>query len=212
MEVVNQEVLNAIEGHDSIRIIADVPTDRLNSGSDPLAAATELMTPFITQWAVKHHTRLLVLDLYPRHGYIVTDINNHRYDFDTAHTQLFAIPIYILRLSRKGKWSFWRRPVSDIQIAKQIADLHRCNGWIPTPYFTDHINGPVYMSARTPPDLSVGTAIRRNASTPLSSVLRSAREADVAPDAPVEPAQSSNSDGMNMQHGCSLQETNLSRH
>jgi hypothetical protein len=149
MDAVNLEVLNAIEEEVSIRIVVDVPTNLVNL-SDPLSAATDLVTPFITLWSTKHDTRLLAVDLYPRHTYVVVDINNHRYDYDTAHAQLYTIPVYILQLSKGGKWSFFRRSVDDKRVAKEIATLHRCNGWDKTPPFlADHIQGSVYLSPRS---------------------------------------------------------------
>ncbi|KAL4870557.1 hypothetical protein BDV12DRAFT_165817 [Aspergillus spectabilis] len=149
MDAVRQEVLDAIESQDTIRIIADIPTNILDS-NDPIASATDLIAPFTTEWETQHETRLLVVDLYPRHTYIVIDINNRQYDYKTADTDVTPIPIYILRLSRSGRWSFFRRAVDDGQIARDIAELHRCNGWDPTPFLSNHIKGPVYLAPRSP--------------------------------------------------------------
>ena len=78
------------------------------------------------------------------------DINNHEYDYDTAREQTFAIPVHILRLSRRNTWTFSRHAVDDKMIAVTIAELHRRNGQNPFPSLADHINGSVYLSPRTP--------------------------------------------------------------
>ncbi|RJE21403.1 hypothetical protein PHISCL_06273 [Aspergillus sclerotialis] len=88
--------------------------------------------------------------MYPRHAYIVVDINNQEYDYDIAHTQTFAIRLYILHLSRKSKWTFFRRAIDDQRVARTIAELHRRNGQNPLPFLADHIKGSVYLSPRTP--------------------------------------------------------------
>lgn len=149
VEEANEQVFKAIEEHHTIRIIADVPTNFLRFEDLP-TSAFDLIKPFLIQWEVHHLTRQLAVDLYPRHAYVVVDINNHEYDYDTAHEQTFALPIYILRLSRSNKWTFFRRAVDDKMIAMAVAELHRRNGQNPLPFLADHINGSVYLSPRTP--------------------------------------------------------------
>ena len=149
VEETNEQVLKAIEEHHTIRIIADVPTNFLRFEDLP-TSAFDLIRPFLIQWEAHHLTRQLAVDLYPRHAYVVVDINNYEYDYDTAHEQTFAPPIYILRLSRSNKWTFFRRAVDDKMIAVTVAELHRRNGQNPLPFLADHINGSVYLSPRTP--------------------------------------------------------------
>ncbi|RAH75329.1 uncharacterized protein BO66DRAFT_310601, partial [Aspergillus aculeatinus CBS 121060] len=115
-----------------------------------LASAFDLSKPFTTSWKEHYAVREIVVDIYPRHAYIVIDINNHHYDFEVAHLQDFAIPVHILRLSRQSKtWSFFRQELEDQRVAKDIAELHRCNGQKQPPFFADHIRGSVYLSPRT---------------------------------------------------------------
>ena len=102
VEEANEQVFKAIEEHHTIRIIADVPTNFLRFEDLP-TSAFDLIKPFLIQWEVHHLTRQLAVDLYPRHAYVVVDINNHEYDYDTAHEQTFVLPVYILRLSRSNK-------------------------------------------------------------------------------------------------------------
>lgn len=148
MNEIHDQIFKAIEEQDTIRIIADVPTDRLRP-EDYLASASDFIKPFMMHWGEKHMVRHLVVDVYPRHAYIVIDVNNRQYDYDTAHKQTYPVPIYILRLSRRGnKWIFFRRPVDDQRIATILAELHWCNGQNPLPFLADHIKGSVYTSPR----------------------------------------------------------------
>lgn len=147
VDEVNKQVFDAIEEQHTIRIVADVPTNILDV-EDFTTSASHIIRPFMMKWEVSYMTRLLVVDVYPRHAYIVVDINNQQYDYDIAHKQTFAIPIYILRLSRSGKWTFFRRAIEDRRVAITVAELHRRNGQNPLPFFADHIKGSVYLSPR----------------------------------------------------------------
>lgn len=147
MDEINRQILDTVDNR-TIRIVADVPTDLLRS-EDFVISASDLIMPFRKQWETKNMTRLLAVDVYSHHAYIVIDINNLQYDYETAHNQTSPIPVYILRLSRSNKWSFFRRATDDQKIATSIAELHKCNGQNPLPFFADHIKGSVYLSPRT---------------------------------------------------------------
>lgn len=151
LDEVNQEIMKSIDDQETIRIVADIPIDLLQA-DDYMGSASEMIQPLVSHWETKHTIRVLVVDVYPRHAYVVVDINNHRYDFDEAHKQKFAIPVYLLRLSRRKKtWTFFRYSPQDQRLANQLAEVHRSNGQNPTPFFSDHINNPVSLTIpRTP--------------------------------------------------------------
>ena len=149
MDEVNECVFKAIQDLGTIRIVVDVPLERLapDNYSD---SAFDFIEPFTKSWQEYHTVQSLVVDVYPRHAYIVIDINNDSYDFERAHLQTYTIPVHILRLSRRNNtWSFFRLPVEDQRLAKDIAELHRCNGQKKPPFFANHIDGSVYLSPRT---------------------------------------------------------------
>ncbi|PYH72713.1 uncharacterized protein BO88DRAFT_473347 [Aspergillus vadensis CBS 113365] len=149
MDEVNEHVLKAVQDLKTLRIVIDVPTEILNP-HNYLDSAFELAEPLTRTWKEHHVVRKIVVDVYPRHAYVVIDINNFSYDFKLAHLQTFAIPVHILRLSQKSKqWSFFRQQLEDRRVAKDIAELHRCNGHNHPPFFADHIRGSVYLSPRT---------------------------------------------------------------
>ncbi|KAB8223904.1 hypothetical protein BDV33DRAFT_199949 [Aspergillus novoparasiticus] len=149
MDDINEEVLKAITEQHTVRIVVDVPTNLLRP-DEYLASVSQLVSPFMVHWETENTPRLLVVDVYPKHAYIVIDINNRRYNYDTAHQQIYAIPVYVLQLSQNTlRWRFFRRAVEDELIARTIAELHRLNGQNPIPFFADHINGSVYLSPRS---------------------------------------------------------------
>ncbi|KAB8258327.1 hypothetical protein BDV32DRAFT_139705 [Aspergillus pseudonomiae] len=118
---VNKEVLRAIGEGRTIRIVVDIPTNVLDPGN---------------------LSRLLVVDVYPKHTYVLIDINNRRYDYHIAHKQTYIVPIYILRLSRNSStWIFFRRAIDDQRTAKDLAELHWCNGQNPIPFLVDQYQG-----------------------------------------------------------------------
>ncbi|KAL4770710.1 hypothetical protein BDW60DRAFT_208805 [Aspergillus nidulans var. acristatus] len=147
MDEVNQQVSKVLEDTKTIRIIVDIPTKLLTSDSY-LASAASFTEPFKKHWETQHLVRLLVVDAYPRHTYVVLDINNDRYRFETAHMQTFPVPVYILRF-KSNSWMFFRRPTEDQRVARDIAELHRREGQNTPPFFADHIKGSVYLSPRT---------------------------------------------------------------
>lgn len=150
MDEIKPEIRSAIEKESTIRIAVDVPTSSILPTDNILRTASDRVRPLIEEFGRDNLMRLLAVDVYPRHIYIAIDINNREYDYNTAHQQMFSIPVYILRFSkREGKWTFFRRATEDKKLARTIADLHRCNGTNPTPFLADHIKGSVYPSPRT---------------------------------------------------------------
>ncbi|RDW93640.1 uncharacterized protein DSM5745_00962 [Aspergillus mulundensis] len=182
MEQINSQISKAIDELHTIRIVADIPTERL-SPDNYLASATHILQPWLNQWQARAMTRFLAVSLFPRHSFAVIDINNHRYDFEQAHRQLFPVPVHILRLSRKtnsgnDKWSFFRRAPEDHRAAREIAIAHWHEGQNPTPLLLDHINRRVYLESHSRTDVEevrelygfkdVGTRMTGSASPPAS--------------------------------------------
>lgn len=149
MEDVNRAISEALEKHHSIRILGDLPTAQLD-GSDYLASTRRLINPLITFWENKAELRLLAVDVWPQHSYFALDFNNDRYDYQTAHTEVIVLPVYLLRLSRRsGTWRIFRYSAGDTQLAKRIADLHEGNGQNPIPFLEDHIKGVMHLAPRS---------------------------------------------------------------
>ncbi|KAL4875161.1 hypothetical protein BJY04DRAFT_202657 [Aspergillus karnatakaensis] len=148
MDEINQQVLEAIENMKTIGVVVDLPIDIL-APDNYMNSAFDFIKPLTITWEENNLVREIAVDIYPRHAYVVVDINNHRYDFERAHLQDFTLPVYILRLSRKRRqWTFFRRVPEDRRVDKMIAELHRCNGKTRPSFLADHIKGSVYLSPR----------------------------------------------------------------
>lgn len=149
MDKVNQTVLDALETHESIRILGDLPTEKLN-GNDYLASISEIISEFVSFWNGKANLKLLAVEVWPGHTYFALDFNNHKYNYENAHIHEIVLPVYLLRLSRRsGNWRIFRHKPEDTSLAKRIAVLHEGNGQKPTPFLEDHIKGVEHNNPRS---------------------------------------------------------------
>ncbi|KAJ5341238.1 hypothetical protein N7541_010362 [Penicillium brevicompactum] len=149
MEKVNQTVSDALETHHSIRILGDLPTEKLNP-EDYLASTRELISSLVDSWKEKANLQLLAVEVWTQHTYFALDFNNDEYNYDNAHTQVIVVPVYLLRLSRKSHiWTIFRHKPQDSSLARRIADLHDGNGQDPTPFLEDHIKGVIHYAPRS---------------------------------------------------------------
>ncbi|KZF24292.1 hypothetical protein L228DRAFT_266638 [Xylona heveae TC161] len=148
IEEINQAVFDALNEHHSIRILGDLPTEFLNE-EDYIGSTMELIKDFVDVWKEKAKTLFVAVEVWPRHSYFALDLNNDRYNYDTAHIEIIRLPVYLLRLSRRSrKWKIFRHRPEDRGLAERIAFLHEGNGQAPTPFLGDHIKGVVHLSPR----------------------------------------------------------------
>lgn len=127
MDEVNRIVLDALKEHESIRILGDLPTEKLNS-ENYLASTRETISSFVAYSNHKANLRLLAIEVWPRHTYFALDFNNDKYDYDNAHIQEIILLVYLLRLSRKsGSWKIFRPKPQVFLLAERIATLHDRN-------------------------------------------------------------------------------------
>ncbi|KAA8648120.1 uncharacterized protein ATNIH1004_004003 [Aspergillus tanneri] len=148
MDDFDLQVSAAFDGGYAIRILGILHTRLLNEANF-LASIRDITEPLVAKWKDSQLTQLLAVDVYPQHTFFVLDVNNKTYDYHTAHETAVCIPVYVLRLSRGGRWKFYRREAEDLRVAQRIADLHYCNDQNPLPFLENHIsNGPVYVSHR----------------------------------------------------------------
>lgn len=146
---VNEQVFDALRAHPSIRILGDLPTDRLDP-ADYLNSVSSAIHEFITAWKKKADVRFLAVEVWARHTYFAIDLNNNQYDYDTAHLNIIILPVYLLRLSsRSASWTILRYQQQDIHLANRIADLHQANGQNPTPFLEDHTGIIMHYTPRS---------------------------------------------------------------
>ncbi|KAJ5458482.1 hypothetical protein N7475_009870 [Penicillium sp. IBT 31633x] len=147
-EEINRAVSDALKQHNSIRILGDLPTEKLNS-EDYLNSTHETIASFVNIWQKIATLRLLAIEIYPRHTYFALDINNDRYDYDNAHTQMIILPVYLLRLSRESdRWKIFRHLPQDSALARRIAFLHESHGQDPIPFVDDHNKAVIHYAPR----------------------------------------------------------------
>ncbi|CAG7934179.1 unnamed protein product [Penicillium olsonii] len=92
MENINQAVSDALETHPLIRILGDLPTEKLNP-EDYLASTREIIKSLVDFWEEKADLRLLAVEVWPRHTYFALDFNNEEYNYANAHIQVVVIPV-----------------------------------------------------------------------------------------------------------------------
>lgn len=133
-----------------IRILGDAPTKILNS-ENYLESISDIVTKVqecVDQYRPRAQTRFVAVTIYPiRHSYFVLDLNNDHYDFETAHTEMTPIPVYILRLSRNTR--IFRFQEQDEKLAARLAEMHNGHGRDPLPLFDDFTKTVVYHSPRS---------------------------------------------------------------
>lgn len=149
MDAINGQVFSALGTHSSIRILGDLPTKLLNS-EDYLGSVSSMIEEFVATWKKTTLTRLLAVEVYPRHTYFALDLNNDKYDYQTAHEDMTVLPVYLLRCSSRSRsWSIVRYRRQDVSLAHRLAVLHNANGQAPLPFLEDHHTIIMHFNPRT---------------------------------------------------------------
>lgn len=149
MDIINQQVLDALKVTPSIRILGDLPTAELNP-EDYVASVSTKIEDFVATWNKTAETRFLAVEVWTRHTYFALDLNNDQYDYQTAHLHSIILPVYLLRFSSRSRtWKFIRYQRQDVSIANRIATLHHANGQNPLPFLEDHTKMIIHLTPRS---------------------------------------------------------------
>lgn len=113
-----------------IRILGDAPTKILDS--ENYLESISVLAPKVQESVNRNRPhaqiRFLAVTIYPiRHSYFVLDLNNDHYDFETAHTEMIPVPVYVLRLSRNTR--IFRFQDQDEKLAARLVEMHNGHGW-----------------------------------------------------------------------------------
>jgi hypothetical protein len=147
---INKKFQTAIKETPTIRLIIDIPP-HLVDWSNPITSITTTITPFLSHWKTQNKVNLLAVEIQHRHAYAAIEINNHRYDFKTAHKQTFVFPVYVLKVGRSLRWRFYRSPAEDVRVMNEIKMVHYLHREeVGTPYLVFRIGGrePVFGESR----------------------------------------------------------------
>ena len=109
-----------------------------------------MIEEFVATWKKTTLTRLLAMEVFPRHTYFALDLNNDKYDYQTAHEDDTVLPVYLLRFSSRSRsWSIVRYQRQDVSLAHRLAVLHNANGQAPLPFLEDHNTIIMHFNPRT---------------------------------------------------------------
>ncbi|KAE8347309.1 hypothetical protein BDV24DRAFT_121895 [Aspergillus arachidicola] len=88
----------------AVRILGDNPNSVLNYG-DYLESIRSFISEVQRSIHMSHpdaQTHFLAVNMYRgKHSYFVLDLNNVSYAYETAHTDMTPVPVYVLRLSKR---------------------------------------------------------------------------------------------------------------
>ena len=148
---INKNSQTAITENPTIRIIVDIPP-HLVDWLNPITSITTTINPFLSHWQTQNKVNLIAVEMRSRHAYAAIEINNHQYDFQTAHKQTFVFPVYVLKVARRSlRWRFYRAPAEDVRVMNEIKMVHYLHREeFGTPYLIFRVGGrePVFGESR----------------------------------------------------------------
>lgn len=142
---IHETMRNFLNRYDSstpitpIRIVGDTPNSILNHSEFPKSINTivEEVKNTVSTCRPDAEIRWVAVSKFDgRHSFVVLDINNARYDYESAHMCLAKLPVYVLRLSREPK--IFRHEPQDQKLAEKLARMHNLHRRDPLPLFDDH--------------------------------------------------------------------------
>ncbi|KAL4936759.1 hypothetical protein BDV06DRAFT_85893 [Aspergillus oleicola] len=128
-----------------IRIVGGVATDLLDP--EDRLASIEPFVKEVQRFCVDAKTRFLAVEINPQYSIFAVDVNNHYYDYATAHIVLKALETYILKLVERPRMH--RDSTWDRYMAERLAEMHNIRGWEPFPLVEDFTKPPVYTTPRS---------------------------------------------------------------
>lgn len=132
------------------RITMKINTERLDS-RDYFESAKRVLDDIFPGWEHDNRILFLAVEVFADRTYMVIDINNHDYNFGTAHENKKAVHVYVLRRVHKGQsWALVRSPQDDDYVCGRLAELHRAHGYdVKLPMVEDHTSVIVHANPRS---------------------------------------------------------------
>jgi hypothetical protein len=152
---INSVMRNFTNGYDSstliqpIRILGDTPNSNLDHSKylESIKTIVEEVKNTVTTCRPDTEIRWIAVNKFEgRHSFFVLELNNVGYDYESAHTCLTKVPVYILRLSRAPR--IFRYEPQDQKLAEKLAQMHYLHGKDPLSLFDDLTKPRVYGSPR----------------------------------------------------------------
>lgn len=131
------------------RLVAKVRAESQDT-EEHRASAYRAASEVFPDWERDGRALFLAIEAWGERTFMAIDVNNHDYDFATAHKNKTVLPVYVLRQSRKRKiWALIRWPREDESLATNLDDLHNVNDWdAATPFLENHNTSIVHANPR----------------------------------------------------------------
>ena len=117
--------------------------------------AYQTINEIFPDWHLDSRILFLAIEVWGHRIFTAVDINNHEYDFNTAHKSKAVLPVFVLARNKRrgvgttGSWNFMRWAREDIHVAEELARLHGANGFdVGTPFMGNHNERVVYSNPR----------------------------------------------------------------
>ncbi|PLB46011.1 hypothetical protein P170DRAFT_439697, partial [Aspergillus steynii IBT 23096] len=130
------------------RLVIKLHTEKLDS-VDYRVSTCKFINELFPDWEKDPRIRFLAVEIRGDRTFMIVDVNNFDYDFDTAHKTETILPVYVLWQHKRKGWFLIRWPQEDGPLATKVAELHRLNGFdATTPFIADFNTSVVYDKPR----------------------------------------------------------------
>ncbi|GES66834.1 hypothetical protein BO71DRAFT_394623 [Aspergillus terreus] len=138
-------------------LVVKVHTDRLDS-HDYRVSASQFINDIFPDWENDSRIHFLAIEIRGDRTFMAIDINNSKYDFDTAHETKIILPVHIVWQHKRRGWFLVRWPREDEPLAAKIAHLHDLNGFdATTPFLANYNERVMYENPRYRSPVSTAT-------------------------------------------------------
>ncbi|KAL4964091.1 uncharacterized protein BDV14DRAFT_201113 [Aspergillus stella-maris] len=127
--------------NDPKRLVLKLKTAQFDS-TDYRSSSAEFISQIFPNFSTDPRIRFLAIGIWTDRTFLVLDINNNEYNFETAHNDRTILPVYVIRQYRRNsKWALIRWAPEDILLAANLANMHNRHGWGATlPLLEDRTN------------------------------------------------------------------------
>ncbi|PYI25998.1 hypothetical protein BP00DRAFT_499087 [Aspergillus indologenus CBS 114.80] len=136
------------EKSEAQRLVIKVHTDHLDS-CDYRLSAGKIIDELFPSWQSDSRILFLAIEIRGDRTYMVVDIYNSNYNFDTAHKTRTVLPVSVVWQHRRRGWFIVKWPQEDEPLATKITELHNLNGFnSSTPFLADYNQRVTYERPR----------------------------------------------------------------
>ncbi|KAE8154052.1 hypothetical protein BDV25DRAFT_136197 [Aspergillus avenaceus] len=105
---------------------------------DLRSSTYRVINDMFPDWENDNRVLFLAAEIWGDRAFMAIDINNHEYNFQTAHKTKIVFPVHVLWLHKRKGWILVRWPQEDKKLAERLAYLHNINGFAATPFLENH--------------------------------------------------------------------------